>query len=149
RRVAEEHLPRPIGIGIDAGEAVGQADDFHGSALNRAARLCSVAKAGEVLASDGVVHLAGNFDGVRYGLRRLERAKGFARPVGAVEIHPEASVPGRQLRRRTRRAVAGTHPRVRLAVAGLLVLAGAVAVLATTLGGGGSPTAGSSFAPDS
>src|SRR3954451_14150973 len=65
--VAAENLPRPVGVGLDAGEAVAFGEDFLGGALNRASRLCSVARAGEVLASDAVVHLAGKVNGIQYG----------------------------------------------------------------------------------
>jgi adenylate cyclase len=59
---ADPSLPLGIGIGIDAGEAVPVAGGYRGGALNLAARLCSVAKRGEVLISDGVVHLARRTD---------------------------------------------------------------------------------------
>src|SRR5262245_22294059 len=99
-KVAREQLPRPVGIGLDSGEAVAVEGGFRGGALNRAARLCALAKPGEVLASDAVRELAGSTDGVIYGLRRAERLKGFDKPVGAIEIHPSEAAPGRQLRRR-------------------------------------------------
>ena len=51
-------LPRGVGIGIDAGEAVPVGKGYRGGALNMAARLCSLAGPGEVLASEAVVHLA-------------------------------------------------------------------------------------------
>ena len=47
-KVAEDELPRPVGIGLDAGEAVPVEGGYRGGALNRAARLCSLAKPGEV-----------------------------------------------------------------------------------------------------
>src|SRR5262245_45379238 len=56
-------LARPIGIGIDTGEAVPVEEGFRGGALNRAARLCALAKPGEVLATDAVVELAGKAEG--------------------------------------------------------------------------------------
>ena len=57
QRAAE--LPRGIGIGLDAGEAVPVGRGYRGAALNTAARLCAKASPGEILASEGVVHLAG------------------------------------------------------------------------------------------
>src|SRR5712691_802673 len=47
-------LPLRVGFGLDAGEAVPVAGGFRGAALNLAARLCSKAGPGEVLASEGV-----------------------------------------------------------------------------------------------
>jgi Fe-S cluster assembly scaffold protein SufB len=51
-------LPLRVGFGLDAGEAVVGGDDLHGGGLNRAARLCACAGAGQILATDGVTHLA-------------------------------------------------------------------------------------------
>ena len=48
--VADEALARPVGVGLDAGEAVAVEDGFRGGALNRAARLCGLAGPREVLA---------------------------------------------------------------------------------------------------
>jgi class 3 adenylate cyclase len=58
-------LPLHVGIGLDAGEAVPVEGGYRGAALNVAARLCSQAAGGQVLASESVVHLAGTVDGVR------------------------------------------------------------------------------------
>ena len=96
-------LPRGIGVGLDAGEAVPVGRGYRGAALNTAARLCARARAGEILASQGVVHLAGTAKGVAYGLRRPERLKGFERPVMAVEIHAAGDRPGHQYGRRIAR----------------------------------------------
>jgi ABC-type oligopeptide transport system substrate-binding subunit/class 3 adenylate cyclase/tRNA A-37 threonylcarbamoyl transferase component Bud32 len=130
---AADELPRGIGIGLDAGEAVPVGRGYRGAALNTAARLCARARPGEILASEGVVHLAGAAKGVAYGLRRPERLKGFARPVIAVEIHPAG---GQQPRRKRARGLAAraraTSGRVRAAGAGLLVAA-VVAVVAGVL----------------
>lgn len=80
-------LPRlPVGIGLDAGEAVEVEGGYRGAALNLAARLCSQARAGEVLCTEGVVHLAGRIDGLNYRPRRALELKGFAEPILAVEV---------------------------------------------------------------
>jgi class 3 adenylate cyclase len=49
--VADRELARGVGIGIDAGEAVPVGKGYRGGALNMAARLCSLAGPGEVLAA--------------------------------------------------------------------------------------------------
>src|SRR5919199_586150 len=54
--VAERALPRGVGVGLDAGEAVPVGKGYRGGALNMAARLCSLAGPGEGLASEAVVH---------------------------------------------------------------------------------------------
>ena len=71
---------------MDAGEAVAVGDGFRGAALNRAARLCSHAGAGEVLASDGVVHMAGTVEGVRFVQPESLRLKGLEQPLGVVRV---------------------------------------------------------------
>jgi len=48
---ADPTLPLRVGMGLDAGEAVPVEGGYRGGALNRAARLCSLAQPGEVLAS--------------------------------------------------------------------------------------------------
>ena len=88
QRVADEDLPRGVGIGLDAGEAVPVGTGYRGGALNMAARLCSLAEPGQVLATEGVTHLAHRVEGARYLSGRLERLKGIERPVRVVEIVP-------------------------------------------------------------
>ncbi len=75
RAEGEPALPLGVGIGLDAGEAVATAGGYRGRALNVAARLCSLAKGGEILASETVAHLAGRDDGVRYAPRRPTAVK--------------------------------------------------------------------------
>jgi hypothetical protein len=120
---------------------------FRGGALNRAARLCALARPGEVLASDAVRELAGATEGVNYGFRRVERLKGFEKPVGVVEVHPADAAPGRDLGRRLKRIARGGRPRRRALTLGVLLGAAALvaAVLATFLGDSGtSPPAAKS-----
>ncbi|HEX7173051.1 MAG TPA: hypothetical protein VF365_10635 [Candidatus Limnocylindria bacterium] len=76
-------LPLNAGIGLDAGEAVPVGDGFRGSALNLAARLCAAAEAGQVIATDGIVHLAGPMDGLSYASLGGKSLKGFHEPVPA------------------------------------------------------------------
>ena len=59
-------LPLRVGIGVDAGPAVPVEDGYRGGALNLAARLCSKAGPGEVLASLGVVQAIGDVDGLAF-----------------------------------------------------------------------------------
>ena len=137
QRVEEDELPRPVGIGLDSGEAVPVEEGFRGGALNRAARLCALAKPGEVLASDAVVELAGKADGVAYGFRRTERLKGFDKPVGVVEVHPGAVAPRRELARSLRARLLGNRPRRRLAIYGIVgaaMVVSAAALVSLTAG---------------
>lgn len=82
-------LPLMAGIGLDAGEAIQVERGYRGAALNRAARLCGLAGPGEVLASDGVLHLAGKIDGLAYVERGSAQLKGFAEPVRVHGVQPE------------------------------------------------------------
>jgi WD40 repeat protein len=79
--IADPSFPLPVGIGLDAGEAVEVADGYRGGALNLAARLCSLAGSGEILASTEVVHLARRVEGVSQVDRGSARLKGLAEPV--------------------------------------------------------------------
>jgi class 3 adenylate cyclase/tetratricopeptide (TPR) repeat protein len=79
--------PLKVGIGLDAGEAVPVERGYRGGALNLAARLCSLAGSGEVLASEGVIHLAGRMNEIRYVERGEVQLKGFDDPVPVVEVH--------------------------------------------------------------
>jgi peptide/nickel transport system substrate-binding protein len=91
RRFVEEtqaarEFPLMVGIGIDAGEAVRVGDGYRGGALNLAARLCGQARAGEILGSREVTHLARTVEGVRYEDRGAMRLKNLPDPVSVVRI---------------------------------------------------------------
>jgi class 3 adenylate cyclase/ABC-type transport system substrate-binding protein/tRNA A-37 threonylcarbamoyl transferase component Bud32/streptogramin lyase len=129
--VIQRELARGVGIGIDAGEAVPVGKGYRGGALNMAARLCSLAGPGEVLASEAVVHLARAVPGVRYLQGRVERLKGIAQPVRVVEVVPQESAVAllrsvtRRLRgRRWPLAVAAGVVAVGVAVAGFVAFRG-------------------------
>ena len=133
--VTDRELPRGVGIGIDAGEAVPVGKGYRGGALNMAARLCSLAGPGEVLASDAVVHLARAVPGVRYLQGRVERLKGIEQPVRIVEVVPQESAVA-LLRSVTRRLRGRRWPTaVAIGVAALAVGAGLFVVVR---GGGGT-----------
>ena len=53
--------PIRVGIGVHAGETVETAEGYVGSAVNVAARVCSQAKAGELLVTDTVRGLTRTF----------------------------------------------------------------------------------------
>jgi class 3 adenylate cyclase len=90
--VLEPTLPLGVGIGLDAGEAVVVGDGFRGAALNLAARLCSSATAGQILASRNLVELAGTLDDIEYTALPSKSFKGINQPVMAVVVSsPERS----------------------------------------------------------
>jgi ABC-type transport system substrate-binding protein/class 3 adenylate cyclase len=137
RRCAEEmradpSLPLGVGIGIDAGEAVPVAGGYRGGALNLAARLCSVAKRGEVLISDGVVHLARRTDELTYVDRGRLEFKGFDAPVHVHQLQFDLDLPPEEPIPRER----WTPVRVAtVAVAGVVLLGALVAAAATLSSG--------------
>jgi peptide/nickel transport system substrate-binding protein len=128
---ADPSLPLGIGIGIDAGEAVPVAGGYRGGALNLAARLCSLAKRGEVLISDGVVHLARRTDELTYVDRGRFEFKGFDAPARVHQLQFDLDLPAEEPTRPER----WTPVRVAtLAVAAVVVLGGLVAAAATLSG---------------
>jgi ABC-type transport system substrate-binding protein/class 3 adenylate cyclase len=134
-RVRALAWPRGIGIGLDAGEAIPVEGGYRGSALNLAARLCSLAGPGETIASETVVHLAARLEGIRYLDPELVRVKGFE-PIRAVRVVSAGDVPGRfrrSLHRLRRRAT--SYPRAHPAISAAFVatLAAVIAVAAISL----------------
>src|SRR5947209_16300467 len=88
RTLSDPAFPFGVGIGIDAGEAVRVKGGFRGGALNLAARLCSIAAAGEILASREAVHLARQIDAVDYVERGPVALKGIDPPPVVVRVVP-------------------------------------------------------------
>jgi YVTN family beta-propeller protein len=87
--ISDPSLPLTVGIGLDAGEAVPVEGGYRGGALNVAARLCSLARAGEVLASREIVHLARRVEAVRFTERGPAELKGLDKPVHVVVVRSE------------------------------------------------------------
>jgi serine/threonine-protein kinase len=134
--VQASDLPRGVGVGLDAGEAVPVGGGYRGGALNTAARLCSLAGPGDILATDSVTHLARKVDGIRYLEGRVERLKGIDHPVRVVEVvpHQRGDAVLRRLRRRT-------HGRRWIPLAGIAAaIAGLAVLLLVVLGGGKAAT---------
>ena len=138
-------FPLGIGIGLAAGEAVPVDGGYRGGALNLAARLCSVAGPGQILASETVTSLSGRVDGVRFVERRGMRVKGLDQPVRAIEIVPEVALPpvpeapGPTARRRR-------VPLIAAAAAVLVLAALTAAVLALTRGSEDAESVGDAIA---
>jgi WD40 repeat protein/class 3 adenylate cyclase len=83
--VPDGGLALPVGIGIDAGEAVPVGDGFRGAALNTAARLCSQAAGGQVLVTTRVAETADDTPGVAFEGRGPFELKGLGEPVQVLE----------------------------------------------------------------
>ncbi|MDP9342064.1 MAG: AAA family ATPase [Actinomycetota bacterium] len=104
--VEDPELPLPVGVGIDAGEAIPVEDGYRGRALNMAARLCAKAAAGQVLlsrhAADAVEatqaeeadDAGGTGPAIRLEPRGSAELKGFEGPVELLEaLRPETAAP--------------------------------------------------------
>jgi class 3 adenylate cyclase len=113
---ANPDVPIRIGVGIHTGEAVATDETFVGTAVNVAARVCAVARPGEVLVTStvrGIVHgsVAATFHS--HGKKKL---KGLAEPVELFAVVPAGRTLPRAQRVPRRRALAVA------AVAGAIVI---------------------------
>jgi YVTN family beta-propeller protein len=154
--IADPSLPLTVGIGLDAGEAVPVEGGYRGGALNVAARLCSRARAGEVLASGEIVHLARRIDGIRFTERGKADLKGLDQPVHVVAVRAEAADTVEAIAPFVRSTSPAPAPhRRRNAVAGViafLLIAALIAVPLARRSGGSSQIAPNSIGvlnPDS
>ena len=123
---ADPELPLRVGIGIDAGEAVPVEGGYRGGALNLAARLCSIAKPGEVLVSEAITHLAQRLEDVGYADRGRVAMKGIEQPVHVFRLEFELDMPpmpDEPRRRFTTRQLAAAGVGAALLLAALVALA--------------------------
>jgi len=140
-RIAEAQLPRGIGIGLDAGEAVPVEGGYRGTALNVAARLCAQATAGEILATETVIHLAARIEGIRYREPKSVRLKGFESPFRVVGVQAEPAGAGSRTAAAPRTSpepTLGGRPAIAALVAVAVLVVGGALVFAQGLGGRGS-----------
>jgi ABC-type transport system substrate-binding protein/class 3 adenylate cyclase len=139
--IDDPELPIPVGIGLDAGEAVPFEGGYRGGALNLAARLCGQARPGEILASRGVTHLAGRVEGVRYVDRGRMQLKNLTEPVELVRIVPEGGDPAERLRATLPpTAPARRRSGAKIAIAAVVAIAITVGATIFLLPGGALPT---------
>jgi peptide/nickel transport system substrate-binding protein len=135
-------MPLTVGVGLDAGEAVAIEGGYRGTALNVAARLCAQARAGEILATREVTHLARRVDGTSYEERGSVALKGLPDPVVVIRIVPDGEDPIDRLRPFAPAPVAPRRSRRRWAIVGAAVAVLAFAGVASIvlLSAGGAPT---------
>jgi hypothetical protein len=146
---SDPDLPLRVGIGIDSGEAIPLEDGtFRGAALNVAARLCGIARGGEVLVSDGTSHLAGRLPGVRYIDRGRVHLKGIEHPVAVVHAASEEDAPGIAIAPRSRLSLP-TPKRVGWGVGLAVVLIAAATATAVVYLTGGNKGEGGAAATGS
>lgn len=123
--------PIRIGIGVHAGETVDSTDGIVSSAVNTAARICSVARAGELLVSDTVRSLTRTHLDVAFSNRGRRRLKGITEPVLVYGV--KAAAAGGQ--RGALVGPVGWSPRSRWVLVGGAAALAAVAVAWATIGG--------------
>lgn len=129
---SEDSLPLRVGIGLDAGEAVPVAGGYRGGALNLAARLCSLARPGEVLVSEGLAHLARKVDDMAYVDRGRVSVKGLSERARVYQVAFPLDMPSDDPGSRRPRATAIVTA---VAVGAIALLALVVAVITTGFGG--------------
>ena len=121
---AGDDEPLPVGIGVDVGEAAAVAQGYRGAAINLAARLCGAAAAGEVLATQEAVHLAGSMPGLDFVDLGAIHVKNVPDDVRVVRVLPSGEDPARRFARG-----APTRPRVIVAEDSTLFREGIVRLL--------------------
>jgi peptide/nickel transport system substrate-binding protein len=80
--------PLAVGIGLDVGEPVQGAVARSAQALNVAARLCSAAGPGQILATRELTHLCGVMDGVTFREASPLRLKGVPGRTPVMQVRP-------------------------------------------------------------
>jgi class 3 adenylate cyclase len=87
----EPQRPLGVGVGVHAGEAVETAEGYIGTAVNLAARVCSVARAGEVLVTSTVRDITQASIPVGFIARGERRLKGIRKPVAVFAVTRDLS----------------------------------------------------------
>jgi peptide/nickel transport system substrate-binding protein len=136
RMRAADPLPLRVGIGLDAGEAVPVAGGYRGGALNLAARLCSLARPGEVLVSEGLAHLARKVDDTTYVDRGRVSVKGLSERVRVYQVAFSLDMPAEAP---PSRGIRTTAVLTALAVGAIALLALVLALLITGFAGSDPP----------
>ena len=126
---ADPSLPLTVGIGLDAGEAVAVEGGYRGGALNVAGRLQARAKAGEILASREIVHLARRIDGIQTTERGPLELKGLEQPLHVIAVRSEHQDAAEAMAPFVRSTVAPPAPRNRWKVVAALAAFALVAAL--------------------
>ena len=146
---ATEADPIHVGVGVHAGETVETGEGYVGAAVNIAARLCSQAKAGELIVSDTVRALTRTYLDVTFEPLGARRLKGVDEPITVYRVVPggapgTARPPDRRSRPRRSAWLAGIGAAALVValVAGLAVVAAAIRPGASPSPTGLAPSAG-------
>lgn len=114
-------MPIRVGIGVHAGETVETNEGYVGSAVNVAARVCSEARAGELLVTDTVRALTRTLLTVGFVDRRTRRLKGISESVTLYRVVPAGDAADVTGRRRGTTTGIPTAVRVAVLLVGLLI----------------------------
>ena len=114
----EPGRPLGLGVGVHAGEAVETAEGYIGSAVNLAARVCAVARPGEVLVTSTVKGITQASIPVGFIARGRRRLKGIREPVEVYAVTRDTTAKAR--REVPRSVVIGAAG---MAMAGLVAIA--------------------------
>ncbi len=118
----EPDRPLGLGVGVHAGEAVETAEGYIGRAVNIAARLCSAAKAGEVLVSSTVKGITQASIPVGFIPKGNRRLKGIQDPIVVYAVTRDAAA--RAPRAVPRPVILGAAAVAVVAILGLAMFAG-------------------------
>ncbi|MEO8229527.1 MAG: adenylate/guanylate cyclase domain-containing protein [Chloroflexota bacterium] len=129
-----------VGVGIHAGEAIAHEGGYVGSAVNIAARVCSVAGPGQLLATATVRELTRSVVDARFVALGRKSLKGIADPVDLFRVQPTGSL-AVPVTRLTRLRPVGSRTTAIAAPLGLLAAAAAIVLVLTVLTPG-RPTGG-------
>jgi len=91
----------PLRAGVHTGPAVQREGEWYGRTVNVAARLCSAAGGGEVLASEQAIACARRLPRIELGERRLHWLRNVTEPIAAraASLRSGRIAPARALRR--------------------------------------------------
>jgi class 3 adenylate cyclase len=130
--------PIQVGVGIHAGEAIAHEGGYVGSAVNIAARVCAVARPGQLLATATVRELTRSVVDARFVALGRKSLKGISDPIELYRVEPMGSM-AVPLTRMTRLAPIGSRNRAASASLALLAAAAAIVLALATLASPGRP----------
>jgi class 3 adenylate cyclase len=119
-------------VGISSGEASHEQGDWFGTPVVEAARLEAAARAGQILVSEVVRSIVGTRGGTEFRPAGKRELKGFAQPVPVIEVVWRDESTPRPMQRKPKKS---KRPRMLVAGAALVVVAGAAFVLLRDSGG--------------
>ncbi len=99
RQIARHNQAEPtrefvVRMGLNAGEAIEEEEDFFGAAVIVAARIAALATGGEILASEVVRQLGQGTRGVEFAEKGESQLKGFRESFRLYHVIPSGQLPG-------------------------------------------------------